>query len=102
MPFVFDFFCGVIQMPILIIWAKRNDKPLVFTPRVKRFFIFLLLFLILHEILNTELVPLNGISLVLGYLCLFIFVLSASLIFEKALSKRYLQTAKDKIASLKI
>lgn len=37
----------------------------------------------------------------LGYLCLFIFVLSASLIFEKVLSKQYLQTAKDKIASLK-
>lgn len=89
-------------MPMLVVWAKRNDKPLVFTPRVKRFFIFLLLFLILHEILNTELVPLNGISLALGYLCLFAFVLSASLIFEKVLSKQYLQTAKDKIASLKI
>ncbi|WQY31769.1 UDP-N-acetylmuramoyl-tripeptide--D-alanyl-D-alanine ligase [Helicobacter pylori] len=101
MPFVFDFFCGVIQMPMLIVWAKRNDKPLVFTPRVKRFFIFLLLFLILHEILNAELVPLNGISLALDYLCLFAFVLSASLIFEKVLSKQYLQTAKDKIASLK-
>lgn len=37
----------------------------------------------------------------LGYLCLFAFVLSASLIFEKVLSKRYLQTAKDKIVSLK-
>ncbi len=100
-PFVFDFFCGVIQIPMLIVWAKRNDKPLVFTPRVKRFFIFLLLFLILHEILNIELVSLSGISLALGYLCLFIFVLSASLIFEKVLSKQYLQIAKDKIASLK-
>ncbi|GAA8391272.1 Mur ligase family protein [Helicobacter pylori] len=43
----------------------------------------------------------NGISLALAYLCLFAFVLSASLIFEKVLSKQYLQTAKDKIASLK-
>ncbi|WP_104748668.1 Mur ligase family protein [Helicobacter cetorum] len=101
MPLVFYFFCGVIQLPMLVIWAKHNDKPLVFTPRVKRFFIFLLLFLILHEILSEAFVSLSGVLLALIYLCLFLLVLSTSLVFEKVLSKQYLQIAKDKIISLK-
>lgn len=72
---------------MFIVWVKCNDKFLVFILRVKRFFIFLLLFLILYEILNIELVFLNGVLFALGCLCLFIFVLSIFLIFEKVLFK---------------
>ncbi|AFI06363.1 Mur ligase family protein [Helicobacter cetorum] len=100
-PLVFYLFCGVIQMPMLIVWARHNDKPLVFTPRVKRFFFFLLLFLTLHEILSEVFVSLEGVLLVVAYLCLLLLALSTSLVFERVLSKQYLQIAKDKISSLK-
>jgi UDP-N-acetylmuramoyl-tripeptide--D-alanyl-D-alanine ligase len=38
-------------LPTLYLWHKRLDKKLVFTPRVKRFFIFLALALIFQDLL---------------------------------------------------
>ncbi|AFI04219.1 Mur ligase family protein [Helicobacter cetorum] len=98
---VFYLFCGLIQIPMLVVWAKHNDKPLVFTPRIKRFFAFLSLFLLTHEILSETFFAFRGTLLACFYLLLFVLALSSSLIFEWVLSKRYLKMAKDKISSLK-
>lgn len=38
-------------LPWLVVWARKLDKPLVFTPRVKRFFGFLIFALIFQDTL---------------------------------------------------
>ncbi|NLY03244.1 MAG: UDP-N-acetylmuramoyl-tripeptide--D-alanyl-D-alanine ligase [Campylobacter sp.] len=42
-PLFFIIYLLVIHLPLLILWHKKLDKKLVFTPRVKRFFILLVI-----------------------------------------------------------
>ncbi len=80
-------------MPMMFFWYKRVDKRLVFTGRVKRFFLFLLLATIFQDMLclATELCYVFGVILPLLVSTLI------SMLFEKILFEGYKKSAKKEI-----
>ncbi|GMB94313.1 UDP-MurNac-pentapeptide presynthetase MurF [Helicobacter heilmannii] len=94
---VFMVFVGVVQLPTLLIWRGRLDKPLVFTPRVVRFFALLLLFLSTDALLAHA----YNQSFFGLYLLLIVLVHIAYKAMENLISKGYVRLAKDKLRRMK-
>ncbi len=84
-------------LPSLYVWHKRLDKKLVFTARVKRFFIFLLLAVIFQDILCFAL---NSCK-IYGILLPLIVSLGVSYLFEKILFNGFKREALRKLNSMK-
>lgn len=85
----------LIYLPSLIFWHKKLDKKLVFTPRIKRFFGFLLLFstifTILCAVLKTQIFPLF-LPLAVAFL--------ASFAYEKYLFLKFKNLAMQKLTQI--
>lgn len=83
----FYFYFYLIYLPILFFWHKKLDKKLVFTARIKRFFIILLLVSLFLNLLfiffKAEILPLF-LPLALGFLLSFAFERYQNLLFYKA------------------
>lgn len=79
----------------LIWWYKKLDKPLVFTQRVKRFFIFLALFTLFLDLLCFKKCEILGIFMPI------IFALLASYLFEKILFSGFIRSATKKLQQQK-
>ncbi len=89
------FYLGLL--PALFFWYKKLDKPLVFTPRVKRFFLFLFLATLFQDILCLASEKCQLFGLILP-----IFVaLGASFLFEKVLFLGFKKNAIKKLESMK-
>jgi UDP-N-acetylmuramoyl-tripeptide--D-alanyl-D-alanine ligase len=83
-------------IPALYLWQKKIDKKLVFTPRVKRFFLFLAFATIFQDILCllSEKCKLFGVILpILG-------ALAASYLFEKMLFLSFKNRAQKKLEQM--
>ncbi len=85
----------LLLIPTLVLWYKKLDKKLVFTPRVKRFFGFLILATIFQDTLCLA----SGKCKVFGVIMPLLFSFLASLIFEKILFEGYKKSAKKKLQS---
>ncbi len=83
-------------LPSLYIWQKRIDKKLVFTSRVKRFFLFLFLAAIFEDFLCIALKSCKAYGVLLP-----IFVsLFVGYLFEKILFNGFKKEAKRKLNSI--
>ncbi len=85
----------VILMPTMYLWYRKLDKKLVFTARVKRFFLFLFLATLFQNILclATPYCAHFGVILPI-FVAIFI-----SMLFEKILFEGYKKNAKRKLES---
>lgn len=91
--YYFWFYMYIILLPTLYFWNKKLDKKLVFTARVKRFFIFLLLATLFQNLLCLSLEKCNLFGVILPiFIAVFI-----SMLFEKILFEGYKKTAKKKL-----
>jgi len=88
------FYFGLL--PALFLWYKKIDKKLVFTGRVKRFFLFLLFAVVFEDTLclSTASCQLFGVILPL------LFALLASYLFEKMLFLGFKKEAQKKLQSM--
>ena len=93
--FIIFFYFGVI--PAIAIWYKKLDKKLVFTWRVKRFFILLLFLVLFQDMLCT----LKPICKVYGVFMPLALTYIGSYIIEKFLFATYKREAKKKISAMK-
>ncbi|BDQ29285.1 Mur ligase family protein [Helicobacter ailurogastricus] len=93
----FIVFVGGVQLPALLFWRARLDKPLVFTPRVVRFFTLLLLFLSVDALLAHA----YNQSFFWLYLLLIALVHIAYKAFEALIAQGYVRLAKDKLRRMK-
>lgn len=84
-------------LPWLVVWARKLDKPLVFTSRVKRFFGFLLFAVILQNTLCLISPACENYGLLLPLVASVIL----SAFYEKILFKGFYNEAKRKIAKNK-
>jgi UDP-N-acetylmuramoyl-tripeptide--D-alanyl-D-alanine ligase len=89
------FYLGLL--PALFIWNKRIDKKLVFTARVKRFFLFLALAVIFGDLLClvSQKCHVYGLLLPLGV------ALGAGYLYEKILFNGFKKQAQKKLKNLK-
>jgi UDP-N-acetylmuramoyl-tripeptide--D-alanyl-D-alanine ligase len=80
----------------LFFWARTLDKKLIFTPRVKRFFLFLILTLLFQTLLCTIIAPCekNGVIIPLFIAHLF------SLAYEKIAFEGFKKEARQKLLRL--
>lgn len=83
----------LIYLPTMGLWWKRLDKRLVFTARVKRFFLFLFLASLFQNILCFV----SMACMVYGVLLPLIASLLLSSLFEKILFEGYKKSAKRKL-----
>ncbi|ASM35959.1 Mur ligase family protein [Campylobacter sputorum] len=84
----------IIFVPTLYFWHKKLDKKLVFTARVKRFFVILGLVTLFIDILlikKVEILPIF-LPLIISFLI--------SFIFESFNSKLFIKSASKKLASM--
>ncbi|WP_033917139.1 Mur ligase family protein [Campylobacter sputorum] len=84
----------IIFIPTLYFWHKKLDKKLVFTSRVKRFFVILCLVTLFIDILlikKVEILPIF-LPLIISFLI--------SFIFEGFNSKLFIKSACEKLASM--
>jgi UDP-N-acetylmuramoyl-tripeptide--D-alanyl-D-alanine ligase len=79
----------VILMPTMYLWYKKIDKKLVFTSRVKRFFLFLILATVFQDILCK--ISLKCINF--GVIIPILISIFVSMIFEKILFNGYKKRA---------
>jgi UDP-N-acetylmuramoyl-tripeptide--D-alanyl-D-alanine ligase len=88
------FYFGLL--PALAIWYKKIDKKLVMTPRVKRFFLFLIFAVLVEDglCLASASCHLYGIMLPL------LFALLASALFEKILFLGFKKEAQKKLRNM--
>jgi UDP-N-acetylmuramoyl-tripeptide--D-alanyl-D-alanine ligase len=88
------FYFGLL--PALAIWYKKIDKKLVMTPRVKRFFLFLVFAVLVEDglCLASSSCHLYGIMLPL------LFALLASTLFEKILFQGFKKEAQKKLQAM--
>ncbi len=91
MYFVFYFY--ILLLPTLFLWYRKLDKKLVFTPRAKRFFAFLLLATIFQDTLcfMSSKCQLYGVILPLFFSYL------ASYLYEKILFNGFKKRAEEKL-----
>ena len=88
------FYLGLL--PALYFWNQKIDKKLIFTPRVKRFFIFLLLATLFQDILCLASEKCQLFGLILP-----IFVaLGASFLYEKILFLGFKKDATKKLEAM--
>ena len=94
MYFWIYFYLGLL--PALFLWNKRIDKKLVFTARVKRFFLFLAFAVVFGDMLCllSKKCELLGLLLPMGV------ALGASFIYEKMLFNGFKKSAKKKLSSI--
>ena len=79
--FYFVFYLFILLLPTLYLWYRKLDKKLVFTPRVKRFFSFL----ILATIFQDSLCFMSSICEIYGVVMPLFFSYLASYLYEKIL-----------------
>ncbi len=89
------FYFGLL--PALFIWYKKIDKKLVFTSRVKRYFIFLIFALVITDTLCLSSLHCHVFGVVLPLL----FALLGSHLFEKMLFLGFKKQARKKLDSMK-
>jgi len=87
----------VIFMPTLFLWYRKLDKKLVFTARVKRFFLFLFLATLFQDILCL----LSEKCLVYGVIIPVFVSIFISMLFEKIVFEGHKKRAKQKLESRK-
>lgn len=85
------------MVPSLYLWHKRLDKKLVFTPRVKRFFIILTIALVLENIFCYISVKCQNLGVILPLAISFIL----SFMLEKMNFKMYEKAALKKLENMK-
>ncbi len=93
---MFMLYIFVIYLPMLFFWYKKQDKPLVFTSRVKKFFGILLLVTLFFELLfwgEMIYAPVVLMSIIVAFLL--------SFIYEKMLFSGFYKQALQKIAKNK-
>jgi UDP-N-acetylmuramoyl-tripeptide--D-alanyl-D-alanine ligase len=84
-------------MPTLYFWYKKLDKKLVFTARVKRFFLFLFIATLFQNILCLATLSCDVFGVILP---IFVAIL-ISMLFEKILFNGYKKSAKQKLMNNK-
>ncbi len=84
-------------LPALYFWQKKIDKKLVFTPRVKRFFLFLAFATIFQDILCL----LSDRCELFGVILPLLGALAASYLFEKMLFLSFKNRAQKKLEDMK-
>ena len=84
---------GVLFLALLFLWQKKMDKKLVWTARVKRFFIFLLLATLFQDILCLTLFSCTKLGIIIP---LFI-AQGASMVYEKILFEGFKKEAQKKL-----
>ncbi|WP_458701509.1 Mur ligase family protein [Sulfurospirillum sp. 1307] len=89
----FPIYLFLLYLPTLVFWYKKLDKKLVFTNRVKRFFLFLTLAVIFQDFLCFSLDRCQKLGVILP---LFVAVFT-SFMFEKILFLGYKKEAKKKL-----
>ena len=87
----------LILMPTMYLWYRKLDKKLVFTGRVKRFFVFLLLATIFQNIICLSLESCYAFGVILPIFA----TIFLSMLFEKILFEGYKKNAKKKLESKK-
>jgi len=87
----------LILIPAMFLWQRKLDKKLVFTSRVKRFFLFLLLATLFQNLLcfSSEACVEFGVILPI-FVAIFI-----SMLFEKILFEGFKESAKKKLENKK-
>ncbi len=93
----FPIFLFLGLLPALYLWQKKLDKKLVYTPRVKRFFLFLLLALIFQDMLCL----LANKCQLFGVILPLLGALGASFLFEKMVFLSYKNRAEKKLREMK-
>jgi len=87
---------SIIYVVSLYFWVKEQDKPLIFTSRIKRFFVTLIFFALFIDLLLVAKLNINTLSVIIPlFLAHFI-----SLVLEKILFKGFELKAKRKLASM--
>ena len=84
-------------IPALYFWQKKQDKKLVFTPRVKRFFLFLAFATIFQDVLCL----LSSKCELFGVILPLLGALAASYLFEKMLFLSFKNRAQKKLEEMK-
>lgn len=82
-----------LLIPTMYMWYRKLDKKLVFTARVKRFF----LFLFLATIFQNMLCLVSGACLAYGVILPIFVAIFISMLFEKILFGGYKKSAKKKL-----
>jgi len=90
-PWVFGWY--VLYAVILFFWARKLDKALIFTPRVKRFFLFLVLVLLFQALLCSAVFVCQKSGVIIPIVLAHLF----SLIFEKIAFEGFKKEAKRKL-----
>ena len=83
-------------IPSLYLWYKKLDKPLVFTKRIQRFFIFLILATFFQDFLCLALKRCDVLGVILP---LFVSI-GISMLFEKILFEGFKKQAKKKLSEM--
>lgn len=94
---LFIVFLYFVYLPLLYFWNKKLDKKLVFTSRVKRFFLFLILATLFQDILCLV----SKQCEVYGVVLPLVASVFASMLFEKILFEGFKKQAKKKLESKK-
>ena len=94
---VFYAYLYLVYLPMLIMWAFRLDKRIVFTPRVWRFFGIIAIFAVLNEAIF---IGFDATSLYYLWLMPFIFGAFICEIYEAILLRNFTALAKDKLAMM--
>jgi UDP-N-acetylmuramoyl-tripeptide--D-alanyl-D-alanine ligase len=90
------FYVYIAYLPMLAVWAKKLDKRLVFTARVKRFFAFLLLATLFQNVLCLAAPACVQFGIIMPLLA----TVLASSLFEMILFRGYLKQAKARLKEL--
>ncbi len=93
--FWFYFYFGYLIS--LYLWYKKQDKPLVFTARIKRFFLFLILATLFQDLLCF----ISDKCQILGVFMPLVFSLLASYMYEKILFLSFEKKAQKKLQDMK-
>ncbi len=93
----FLFYFYLLLVPTIVLWQRKLDKKLIFTPRVKRFFAFL----ILATIFQDALCFLSTKCMIYGVFLPLFFSYLASFLYEKILFYGFKKSALTKLNSNK-
>ncbi|MCF6172901.1 MAG: UDP-N-acetylmuramoyl-tripeptide--D-alanyl-D-alanine ligase [Campylobacteraceae bacterium] len=93
----FTFYLYLLLLPTMYFWYRKLDKKLVFTPRVKRFFVFLILAIVFQDLLCIV----SQKCVVYGVIMPLFFSYLASYIYEKILFINFKKRAKAKLNASK-
>ncbi len=93
----FLFYFYILLLPTLFLWYRKLDKKLVFTPRIKRFFGFLILAVIFQDTLCL----LSAKCQLFGVVLPLFFSYLASYLYEKILFYSFKKQALDRLGSNK-